>query len=45
MKNGKGGKIITNFASTAPICYSYCVKNDDHEVEESEFLRAKLARH
>ena len=34
MKNGKGGKIITKFASTAPKCYYYCVKNDYDEVEE-----------
>ena len=42
MKNGKGGKIITKFASTAPKCHSYCVKNDDREVEDSQFIRAKL---
>lgn len=43
MKDKKVGKIITKFAATSNYyeCYSYCVQNDDHEIENSEIIRGK----
>ena len=41
MKDEKDCKIITKFAVAAPKSYSYCEQNDTHEIEDSEFIRAK----
>ena len=35
-------KIITKFLATTPKSYSYCLKKDDHETEDSEFISAEF---
>ena len=44
MKDEKDCKIITKFAVAAPKSYSYCEQNDTHEIEDSEFIRAKWVK-
>ena len=41
MKYEKCSKIIPKFAATTPKSYSFRVQNNDHEIEESEFIKAK----
>ena len=41
MKDEKGVKIITKSATTAPKAYGNIVQKDDHEIEDSEFIKAK----
>ena len=43
MKDKRIGKIITKFAATSNYyeCYSYCVQNHDHEIENYEIIRGK----
>lgn len=43
-KYESGGKIITKLATTAPKTYSYGVKKDDHEIEDSEFIKGKVEK-
>ena len=41
MKDEKGGKIITKFATTAPNAYGHRLQKDDHKMEDSEFIQVK----
>ena len=41
MKDERGGKIITKFATAAPKTHDYRVQKDDHEIEDSEFTKGK----
>ena len=41
IKDKRGGKIITKFSTIAPKTYGYSVQKDYHEIEDSEFIKAK----
>ena len=41
MKDEKGVKIITKSATTAPKTYGNIAQKDDHEIEDSEFIKIK----
>ena len=41
MKNESKGKMITKFAATDPKTYGFRVQKDEHEIEESKFVKAK----
>ena len=41
MKDEGGDKIISKFATTAPKTYGYRAQKDEHEIENSEFIKAK----
>ena len=41
IKDKRGGKIVTKFSTTAPKTCGYSVQKDYHEIEDSEFIKAK----
>ena len=41
MKDERGRKIVTKFETTVTKTYVYRVRKDDHEIVDSEFIRAK----
>ena len=44
MKDERGGKIIMEFATTAPKTFYYRVQKDDHEIECSVSLKAERVK-
>ena len=40
IKDERGGKSITKFSTIAQTTYSYRVQKDDHEIEDSGFIKS-----
>ena len=44
MKGERGNQIVTKFTTAAPKTFGYRVQRDDHEIEGSGFIMAKLVK-